>query len=260
MIGYSVFRFLEKISGHRLTDHLDYLQVYFKLISLKAGFKFKKKLAECKNLKEYYDLVNSFEDTIFRKSKFVINIKLYQKKAEIIDFIKLYSKSSPKIILEIGTYDGGTLFFLSRFARPDAILITVDLPLVRDGAGYSPAKIPFYKSFTSYNQKIHFIRENSQSPKTVKKIEKILKNRKIDVLFIDGDHSYEGVKKDFEIFSKYVKKGGIIAFHDIVEHPAELKCEVDRFWNEIKKEYEFKEFISDKGENWAGIGILFYSK
>ena len=37
---------------------------------------------------------------------------------------------------------------------------------------------------------------------------------KIDFLFIDGDHSYEGVKKDFELYSTILSDKGIIMLHD----------------------------------------------
>ncbi len=37
---------------------------------------------------------------------------------------------------------------------------------------------------------------------------------KIDYLHIDGDHSYEGVKKDFELYSKIISENGIITIHD----------------------------------------------
>jgi hypothetical protein len=37
---------------------------------------------------------------------------------------------------------------------------------------------------------------------------------KIDVLFIDGDHSYEGVKTDFDLYSKILSDNGIIIMHD----------------------------------------------
>src|SRR5205085_10582223 len=36
----------------------------------------------------------------------------------------------------------------------------------------------------------------------------------IDLLMIDGDHSYEGVKRDWELFSPFVKKTGVVLFHD----------------------------------------------
>lgn len=39
-------------------------------------------------------------------------------------------------------------------------------------------------------------------------------NRKIDLLFIDGDHSYEGAKRDWEMFSPFVTPFGSIVFHD----------------------------------------------
>jgi predicted O-methyltransferase YrrM len=36
----------------------------------------------------------------------------------------------------------------------------------------------------------------------------------IDLIFIDGDHSYEGVKRDWELFLPHVKPSGIVIFHD----------------------------------------------
>jgi hypothetical protein len=41
---------------------------------------------------------------------------------------------------------------------------------------------------------------------------------KIDFLFIDGDHSYEGVKKDFDLYSKIVSENGVIMIHDTDEN------------------------------------------
>jgi len=37
----------------------------------------------------------------------------------------------------------------------------------------------------------------------------------IDLLFIDGSHLYEDVKSDFELFYPWVKKGGMVVFHDV---------------------------------------------
>ena len=42
----------------------------------------------------------------------------------------------------------------------------------------------------------------------------VLEDIKIDLLFIDGDHSYEGVKKDFELYSQLLTPNGIIIIHD----------------------------------------------
>ena len=42
----------------------------------------------------------------------------------------------------------------------------------------------------------------------------VLQDIKIDVLFIDGDHSYEGVKLDFDLYSNILSDKGIIIIHD----------------------------------------------
>ena len=181
---------------------------------------------------------------------------MHQKKEEFIGFINLIKSSKPKVILEIGTSEGGTLFFFSKFANPNAKIITIDLPIVRNYASYSPAKIPFFKLYKTNKQKIYFLRKDSHKTSTIKKVSKILKNWEVDVLFIDGDHTYDGVKMDFENFSPFVGKKGLIAFHDIVEHPPESNCEVSRFWNEIKQKHNYQEFITNNNENWAGIGII----
>ncbi len=40
-------------------------------------------------------------------------------------------------------------------------------------------------------------------------------------------------------------KGGIIGFHDIKVYDSQMGCEVKKFWNEIKKQYTFKEIIDE---------------
>lgn len=58
-------------------------------------------------------------------------------------------------------------------------------------------------------------------------------NKPIDILFIDGSHEYDDVKADFNAFYPHVKKGGIIAFHDI-----KGKWDgVIRYWEEVKDVY-----------------------
>jgi len=43
------------------------------------------------------------------------------------------------------------------------------------------------------------------------------RNRKLRLLWIDGDHTYPGVKLDFDSFAPYLMEGGIIAFHDVLD-------------------------------------------
>jgi len=59
------------------------------------------------------------------------------------------------------------------------------------------------------------------------------------------------------VYSKLVEKGGMIAFHDICAGPLEVAGEVNKFWNEIKQSYAFKEIIHDRNEEGFGIGIVY---
>jgi len=88
-------------------------------------------------------------------------------------------------------------------------------------------------------------------------IKKILGDSKLDLLFIDGDHTYEGVKRDFEMYSPLVRKGGIITFHDIVPGPPENVGGVPTFWNEIKQNFTYKEIVKDWRQGGYGIGVIY---
>ncbi len=177
-----------------------------------------------------------------------------QVRSEIISLAELVKKLKPKTVLEIGTAEGGTLFLFSRLADPGAKIISIDLPGGEFGGGYPEWKINLYKSFPLPSQRLYLLRENSHSESTKEQVKKIIGTTPIDFLFIDGDHTYEGVKKDFEMYALLVKDGGVIAFHDIAEHPPEKNCEVRRFWEEIKKN-DSEEFIENPNQKWAGIGI-----
>ena len=81
--------------------------------------------------------------------------------------------------------------------------------------------------------------------------------RKLDFLFIDGDHRYEGVRRDFEMYGPLVRRGGIIAFHAIVPGPPENVGGVPRFWREIKNRYKYLEIVKDWNQGGYGIGVIY---
>ena len=87
---------------------------------------------------------------------------------------------------------------------------------------------------------------NSSSERVFNKVRKILSGKQIDLLFVDGDHSYKGVKSDFEKFLPLVTENGIIAFHDICadhnsrfgKNTSNFSGGVPQFWKEIKDHYQ----------------------
>lgn len=62
------------------------------------------------------------------------------------------------------------------------------------------------------------------------------KSLKYDYIYIDGDHSYPGVKLDYKLFWPKLNKGGFMVFHDVfVKHTKNLgDFGVWKFWKEIK--------------------------
>jgi len=183
-------------------------------------------------------------------------IKPSQVRDEILELLRILDKKKPKIVLEIGTANGGTLFLFSRIASEDATIISVDLPGGQFGGGYPKWKIPLYKAFRLPKQKLHLIRGDSHSKETLEKTKNVLNSRKADFLFIDGDHTYEGVRRDFEMYSSLVEEEGIIAFHDIVIGPKENVGGVPKFWREEKDNYACKEIVKDWKQGGYGIGVL----
>lgn len=180
-----------------------------------------------------------------------------QVRDEILESLKILDNVKPKIMLEIGTANGGTLFLFSHIASRDATILSVDLPAGMFGGGYPIWKIPLYKSFALSDQKIQLIRADSHRHSTLERIKSILNEKEIDFLFIDGDHTYEGVKKDFEMYSSLVKNAGVIAFHDIVPGPTENVGGVPEFWQEIKSEYKYLEIVKDWNQGGYGIGLIY---
>lgn len=184
-------------------------------------------------------------------------IKPSQVRWEIVSLAKIVETLKPKTVLEIGTSRGGTLFVWARLATKDAKIVSIDLPGGENDWAYPRWKEPFYRTFASKGQTIDLIRGDSHSEATVAELKRALGDDKVDFLFIDGDHTYDGVKKDYELYAPFVRPGGVIGFHDVALHPPITRSEVHVLWNEIKRTKRSQEFIEDQKQGWGGIGVLF---
>ncbi|HZY93733.1 MAG TPA: class I SAM-dependent methyltransferase [Candidatus Bathyarchaeia archaeon] len=178
-----------------------------------------------------------------------------QIKSEITKFLRVAHAIKPTVILEIGTGNGGTLFLFSRISSVCKI-ITVRLSYDPLGADYSKWRTSLYKLFQLDRQTIFPLEGNSHASDTHERVVQLLAGQCVDLLFIDGDHTLDGVKRDFEMYGPLVRKGGIIAFHDIVAHPPEMGCHVDAFWNEIKQKQTSVEIVEAREQGWGGIGMF----
>ena len=164
----------------------------------------------------------------------------------------------PAVVVEIGTADGGTLLAWCRLAGQT--VVSVDQPLNLDNWGYAPERQKLYRELCHDRPelKLHLLFGDSHVEGTKKLAQGCLRGRPVDLLFIDGDHSYAGVRRDYELWKDLVRPGGYIVLHDILPHTnAHVhKSEVDRLWNEIKPGANGREFVADRKQGWAGIGVL----
>lgn len=180
-------------------------------------------------------------------------VRPLQDRAEFLELADLIAAYELKNVLEIGSFRGGTLFVFARLSRSDATLISLDLPNSRFGVFSRKVQEPLFRKFTRGNQRLVLLREDSRVEETRSKVAIALKDP-LDFLFIDGDHSYEGVKSDFQMYSPFVRKGGMVALHDIVSLRSDYG--VARFWNEIKGSFKHREIINYRPFSSMGIGVL----
>ena len=148
---------------------------------------------------------------------------------------------TPENILEIGCYDGGSSFYLSQFAE-NMITIDNNNPCRFDESEFKNCNYTYVAGDSHASEQLQYFSKYDW-----------------DFAFIDGDHSFEGVKADFYNLLPFLKKGTPVAFHDIVisDFHHTHGCYVGEFWRDLKNEYKATKFdeIITTGE-WAGIGIV----
>lgn len=155
--------------------------------------------------------------------------------------------------LEIGTYAGGFTKFLANILPPDSLIITMD-----DNSYYTyqPDSLQWkIKQICSWGSNIHYVEGNSHNAVSLNKVKQILGDRSLDLLFIDGDHSYEGCRFDFEMYKSLVRPGKWIAIHDLTmtEEGEKIGYGCHIFFNELRGK---KIRICQPGATWGGIGIV----
>ena len=195
----------------------------------------------------------STSQELARKS---LSLFAMQKESELSALYGLLRKKKMGAVVEIGTARGGVFYGLCQLAKDDATVVSIDLPGGAFGGGYTEGDERIFRSYGKQGQKLHFLRLDSHKKSTVDKLSRLLNGSGVDLLFIDGDHTYEGVKKDYEMYAHLVRKGGLIVFHDICHHPTVPECQVERFWKEVKKGKRTQEFIDPVDKSWGGIGVI----
>lgn len=176
--------------------------------------------------------------------KIVSESRASQNKEELTFLLSKLNEIKPKVILEIGSWRGYSAEVWQKAFEPEWMLA-----LESDRNVADPELI----------DQIPFMFRDSHLQDTLQAVKEHLGDKQVDFLFIDGDHTYEGVKRDFELYSPLVREGGIIALHDIaLNEPkwVEAGVEVCKLWGEICYESAYR-WDEIKGEQGTGTGILY---
>lgn len=124
--------------------------------------------------------------------------------------------------LEIGSYAGASISLISSHYFPtNCYSLDLGFPIPQNVVENNVSK------FRNVESNFTYIKGNSQNEEIITYVKKTIKD--IDILFIDGDHSLNGVYNDFYNYVELVKSGGYIAFDDYLDNKfsPEVKPSVD---------------------------------
>ncbi len=162
----------------------------------------------------------------------------------------LLANLRPSLLVELGTHWGESYFTFCQSVfqnRIDCLCYAVDHWLGEPHAGHYGEEVfadvqqfneTHYRGF-SYLLRTGFDEAREQ-----------FSDDSIDLLHIDGLHTYEAVSHDFHTWLPKVKPGGIILMHDIAVRHADFG--VWRLWDELKDQFP----QSFEFHHWWGLGVL----
>ena len=175
-----------------------------------------------------------------------------QDRAELYDLAVMVDALKPERVMEIGVCEGGWLWCMEPFFAPGAQIIGIDSlenPVIR---------IDNLRSVIARLGKTHpttLIEDISQSPEALDEVVKLLAGKKLDLLHIDGGHDEISARSDWVRYAPLVRKGGLIAIHDIagVGHKEQ---QVDKLWAEIEADETLTTQVISHRDTLFGIGIV----
>lgn len=164
-----------------------------------------------------------------------------QRVTELAEALAAVCAVAPQIIVEIGCDRGGTLYAWRQVCDE---VYGITLPL-NDWASGGQEGYPLVTHGAAV------LLGDSHDPTSLEWLASRLDGRSVDVLHIDGDHSYDGVKADYEMYSPMVRRGGLVLIHDVLNE-LDPRVDVPRFWAEIDRGY----VIAQRGGRPLGFGVL----
>jgi predicted O-methyltransferase YrrM len=197
-----------------------------------------------RNVHAWPESLSGFEDLAFLFTANELNHGVASLSFdEAAHLFRLARSLGPATIVEIGRFKGGSTVVFATAKHPDATLWSFDLAGERapgiDGAEVD-AEIAATLARFDRNRGVHLVRADSRTAEHPE--------GGCDLLFIDGDHSYEGVRADYEHWRGALRPGGHLLFHDAAqpERYAAVSAGVTRAVEEIERSRE-SGFVREPG-------------
>ena len=138
------------------------------------------------------------------------HIGLVQQVPEIRELFRRVRRMRPRRVLEIGTAYGGSLYLWTRASAADARVISVDMPPWELDDPAEAGKRVQLRSFARARQSIELIRGNSHDAASLDAVRAALGGEPLDFLFVDGDDSADGVRRDIADYGTLLRPGGLM--------------------------------------------------
>lgn len=166
----------------------------------------------------------------------------------------LIANIKPKVIVELGTHMGTSFFSMCQAVKDFKLntkLFAIDTWQGDKHTGLYNESV--FNEVNKIKNKFYRLQKIKLLRMTFDEAVSKFKDDSIDILHIDGLHTYEAVKHDFNNWFDKVKKTGIIMLHDTCEKKDDFG--VYKLWNEIKKSFFTVEFTHSHG-----LGVIFKNK
>ena len=158
----------------------------------------------------------------------------------------------PRVLVELGTYSGYSYFaFCQAIRRLHLATKSFAIDTWKGDAHASFYSEEVYKDFLNYHDS-HYRAFSSVIRADFDQARPYFADRSIDILHIDGFHSYEQVSHDFASWKETLSESGIVLLHDV--NVRERDFGVWRLWEELKREYPHFEFVHGHGLGILGVG------
>jgi len=148
----------------------------------------------------------------------------------LYDVAQTYPQDQNITYVEIGCYAGGSACLMLQ--RPNTRVISIDL-----GSPIPEAVVHAnVQKLNKFNNLYNYLKGSSQTYEMVDRLKEL--TNEIDILFIDGDHSYQAVINDFMLYEGLVKPEGFIIFDDYHDYGSPgTKIAVDEITKNISDKY-----------------------